>query len=375
MRPKSLILLFLALGCGLVASIGISQVMKNKGDDTSADQRDKIPVLVALNYIPMGTEITSDLVKLERWPKELIPEGIEIISDIKDIEGRNARALIAIGTPIHKSMLIGAGEGTSSAIELIPKGYRVIAVKVSLDSGANLLQAGDRVDMMVYVKRSFASGGSSKTVAKTFLTDIKVFAINNQYTRSNDKDEEAVAARTISLLVTPQQAEKITLAGNLGKIRLTMRHINDHDEVLTEGVTAADLLNGGKGDPDKEIESANSVATKDDTNNKSGSSLTDFLNNNQNNQSGQPAVTTPIETENKIWVMEVINAGDVTEVQFDGDKPVRNQYGPSTTTPPAVSSSDGGNDNGSDNGSDDGSDDNDTDGDQADADGPVDPDN
>ena len=84
MRPKSLILLALALGCGLVASIGISQVMdRNRGAQVSIETS---PIYVALHNINLGDPIDSTMVSLQEWPTDKIPPGA--IAQLEDLEGK-----------------------------------------------------------------------------------------------------------------------------------------------------------------------------------------------------------------------------------------------------------------------------------------------
>src|SRR2546430_6303529 len=88
MRMKSLILIFIALGCGLVASIGISQVMNREGGGgLEMDQ-----ILVALTDIDIGTKLDAQNVKLEDWPKAKVPEGaIRKFEDVKSKRSEERR--------------------------------------------------------------------------------------------------------------------------------------------------------------------------------------------------------------------------------------------------------------------------------------------
>ena len=73
MRPKSMILILIALGCGLVASVGISKVMEDgKSNRTSTET---VQIYVAMADIPLGETLTPQMLKLEEWPKDKIPEG------------------------------------------------------------------------------------------------------------------------------------------------------------------------------------------------------------------------------------------------------------------------------------------------------------
>ncbi len=85
MRPKSLILLLLALGCGLVASIGISQVMANRNQGPApVVETDKI--LVANKDIKVNEMLSDKNIQVEDWPKEKIP--VDAVRDIKELDGQ-----------------------------------------------------------------------------------------------------------------------------------------------------------------------------------------------------------------------------------------------------------------------------------------------
>ena len=88
MRPKSLILLLLALGCGLVAAIGINQVLANRPVQQAADTGEMVPIFVALTDIGMGDPLSPEVLKLEDWPKSKVPNGV--LADLADVEGRRA---------------------------------------------------------------------------------------------------------------------------------------------------------------------------------------------------------------------------------------------------------------------------------------------
>ena len=87
MRGKSLALLILALGCGLVASLGITQVLARRGEQ--APPAETLPVYVAKADIPSGMLAGDDVVKVEQWPKEHVPAGA--LSKKEDIQARRAR--------------------------------------------------------------------------------------------------------------------------------------------------------------------------------------------------------------------------------------------------------------------------------------------
>src|SRR6476619_6912517 len=97
MKMKSLILIFIALGCGLVATIGISQVMeRNSGDGGTTMQMEQI--LVAKSDIDIGATLDANSVMLEEWPAAKIPEGA--IRSLEEVAGKYPQARFYKGEPV-----------------------------------------------------------------------------------------------------------------------------------------------------------------------------------------------------------------------------------------------------------------------------------
>jgi len=149
-----------------------------------------------------------------------------------------------VGEPILEQKLFGHGLGDRSD-ELIPKGYRVVSVRVDpVTIHHGLILPGTRVDLQVYTQRN-PGMGIAETSTKTILQDIKVFAVNDVYgLDTTGQGTKSIQGTTVSLLVTPQQAEKVTLASELGMIRLIMRGPEDDKEVVTGSARPQDLFGG-----------------------------------------------------------------------------------------------------------------------------------
>lgn len=238
MRPKSIVLLMLALGCGLVASIGINQVLasrraaSNGGGGTTN-------IFVAIKDIGIGDPVTTELVKLEEWPENKVPVGA--ITNLQQLEDRRARVRFFPGEPILEAKLLPKGEEMSSASDVVPKGMRVVAVRVDAQSsGGYLLLPGDRVDVMVHLAAN-TSISVPETLTRTILQNVKVFAVDDIFSREKD-GKNTIAAKTVSLLVTPRQAELLTLARSIGDIQLAIRNADDNSLTETEGATLHELL-------------------------------------------------------------------------------------------------------------------------------------
>jgi pilus assembly protein CpaB len=235
MRPKSIILLTLALGCGLIASVGINQVMANRRAAPAPVLGETAPVFVAAAEIGIGDPLTPQLLKLEPWPKEKVPAGA--MGKLEEVEGRRSRSKFYPGEPILEAKLLPKGENGASAIDMIPRGMRVVPIRVDAVSGASgMILPGDRVDLLVHLRED-AARGLPRSVTRTFLQNIKVFAVDDVYDRPGTENK-ALSAKTISVLVTPEQAELVALAAQLGSVQLVMRSASDD---VAENPGGADL--------------------------------------------------------------------------------------------------------------------------------------
>lgn len=261
-------LLMLALGCGLVASIGITQVMAKRNSEPSGPAADTVPIFVAVRDISLGEPLSSAVVRQESWPKDKVPAGAP--SNIEDVEGRRVRQKLFAGEPILENKLLSKGASAQGASAVIPLGYRVVSVQVDSVSGSGLILPGDRVDVLVYLVGS-SQHEIPETSTRTVLQDIKVFAVNDVVEMDKDGKEKSIIAKTISLLVTPAQAAKVTLACEMGKIRLVMRGPDDNAHAEDATAKPEELLGlSAFADRNKEL------ADQKKTDNKAG--MFDLLN-------------------------------------------------------------------------------------------------
>jgi pilus assembly protein CpaB len=310
MRPKSLALLLLALGCGLVASIGITEVMSRRNVDQATAPSEMQSIFVAMADIPLGDMLTPQVLKLEQWPRDKVPQGA--ITRIEDIEGRRSRTKLYAGEPILDNRLLGKGASEQGATALIPKGYRVVPVKVDLVSGgSSMIVPGDRVDVMIHLVRDPARE-IQETVTRTILQDIKVFAVDDVVDLEREKEGvKKLAAKTISLLVTPDQAAKVMLATQLGTINLVMRSPEDDKQIENSQAKPSELFaTVAKGSRDKET----LMAPEEKQPKKPAKGLLDLLG------SAKAKPTDVAAKARETWMMRILKPGDVAEVQFEAEE-------------------------------------------------------
>jgi pilus assembly protein CpaB len=303
MRSKSILLLALALGCGLVASIGISQVMEAR-NKAPVEDSDMQPIFVAMTDINANDVLSAQVIKLEEWPKKMVPAGA--LTKLEDVEGKRCRMKLYQGEPILAAKLLGSGESAGAANQ-IPAGYRVAHVKVdSVTGGSNLILPGDRVDVLVFRNNT---GDMSGTAAKIVLQDIKVFAVDthteNEFSRTKSDQSEPMTAKTIALLVTPQQSVILHAASEIsGSVRLVLRNPDDEDHTSVPGVTIADIFG-----PDQFSDrNAEQNLTKNPEHN--GPKIDTPL---------QPPIATVAERTGPPWKMVVMYGSELKEIEFPGD--------------------------------------------------------
>jgi pilus assembly protein CpaB len=300
MRSKTIILLVLALGCGLVASIGISQVLNRNQDAGSPEET--AAVWVALADIKSGDLLTPQNLKLEQWPKEKIPPGS--LGKLEQIEGKHTRAAIYQGEVVVEKKLRVSG---TSAADTIPTGFRAYTVQGdTMNSHGGLLHPGDRVDVLVYVNKS---SGTVETGTKTILQDIKVFAVNDQTSPPDEKSIDAITAKTVTLLMTPSQAEKAALAAEIGKIRLVIRAPDDKSPVNPAGTTLGDLFMSEKTNRDEE-------EMNKPVSNKKGAGLLEMLSQAYSQPPKRGAAPVAVAADEQSFTMQIIKGTDIMEADF-----------------------------------------------------------
>ncbi len=207
MRNKSIYLL-LACVCGTVAAILASQWLKAQASNQGPGSTTEI--FVAAVAIDIGEKITPEKIQLEQWPADKVPQGSS--GDLSALEDKYAKQRFYVGEAIMPVKLMEENWTT------VPKGYRVVAMKASDISIGNLVQPGDRVDVMAYFNKSELI---PRSMTKTVLMGVRVYALDGDTERKIGEDRPKTL-RTIQLLIHEKDAEAWTYANELGNIRLSL---------------------------------------------------------------------------------------------------------------------------------------------------------
>lgn len=230
-----------ALLFGLLAAVSVSRYLSS----AQAYTKNLTRVAVAKVAIPVGTKIIPEQVMMVQFPKESTPDGTFESSD--KLVGRVAVMNIAPREPITETRL--APEGTSAGLSaVIPEGYRAMTVKVDDVVGiSGFIMPGTLVDVVVVIDPQ-EKAGMQDPISKIVLQNIKVLA-NGQNIDKPESEREANSVKAVTLLVLPEQAEKLALAASEGKLQLVMRNSIDQGDEQTTGMDKRRLLSGERAMP------------------------------------------------------------------------------------------------------------------------------
>src|SRR3989441_1834164 len=243
-----------ALLFGLLAAVSVSRYLSS----AQAYTKNLSSVAVAKVAIPVGTKIIPEQVMVVQFPKESTPDGA--FESAEKLAGRVAVTNIAPREPITEARL--APEGTAGGLSaVIPEGYRAMTVKVDDVVGiSGFIMPGTLVDVVVTIDPQ-EKAGMQDPISKIVLQNIKVLA-NGQNIDKPDNQREANSVKAVTLLVTPEQAEKLALASSEGKLQLVMRNSVDQGDEKTPGVNKRGLLGGERATPAPEPGSLKSEQPK-----------------------------------------------------------------------------------------------------------------
>ena len=231
-------MLVLALASGAGASVLAYRILNQSNSTNEAPAepvRQGFPLVVATTALPHGSVLQPEHVKTIEWAPSYRPDGS--FTDPKVVLGRALLDPVVPDEPILESRLAPkeAGGGLAS---VIPKGKRAVSVRVNEVIGvAGFALPKTRVDVLMSVN---PGGDKKRSNSKMVLQNAEVLAAGQKIER--DKDGKPETVNVITLLVTPEEAEKLTLASNEGDIQLALRNTLDMDEIRTSGVNLTSLM-------------------------------------------------------------------------------------------------------------------------------------
>jgi len=232
MSSRSILLLIIAA----VIAFGASQILRHRlsADTNNAEASGEKYVLVASQTISQGSFVRDDKhFEWVEWPDHMLQDSYMVKGQSKpaDYNGAVARRTVMKGEPINKTYLVKSNEGGFMSAVLQPR-MRAVSIAVDPTTGnAGFIFPGDRVDLIVThavnVVTSDETRGKEVLASKTFVEDARILAVDQ---RLDNPENKAILAKTVTLEVTPKQAEKINVANEMGDISLSLRSLASEDE-------------------------------------------------------------------------------------------------------------------------------------------------
>ena len=225
------------MGAVLAAIVVFSAIRKRESEVQRA-MAHSVEVVVAAVDIPVGAKLEPTAVKLARWARDSVPQGG--FTDPQAVAGSFAKNDFVANEPIVASKLF-IGEKTSGVMPLlIPPGMRAMSMPVDeVADIAGFVAPHTHVDILVAIA---GTGPAEPSFSRIVLQNIEVIAVAQEIEHVKDQPE---VVKVVTLLVTPVEAEKLTLASREGLLRLAMRNYSDAKIVATRGIALNDLLHDG----------------------------------------------------------------------------------------------------------------------------------
>jgi pilus assembly protein CpaB len=197
------------------------------------------PVIVAANDLDIGAELKREDVRIIDWPANAMPANA--ISDPKEVIGRGIVLPLIQNEPILP-MKLSSKEAGAGLPPSIPPGLRAVSVRVNEVIGvAGYVLPGTRVDVLATVS---PTGQNVDIMSKVVLTNVQVLAAGTKIERDTERNKP-MAVSVVTLLVNPEESERLTLASTEGKIQLALRNPLDKTMPNTQGIRPAALLGFG----------------------------------------------------------------------------------------------------------------------------------
>lgn len=236
-KPKTVLVIgILAIAIAAFASLSLYKYLKGqKTKVESAVATSK--VVVAAMEIPVGGAINMSQVKLVDWPQASVPAGSFSAAD--EVVGRVPLDRYIAGEPIMEAKLVPKLGQPGVLSYKIPEGHRAMTVAVDQVAGvAGFLAPGNKVDVVL----TTLPQGGRQPVSKIVLQNVPVLATGQII--EQQKEGKPVIVPTVTMDVTPDDAEKLAIASTQGKLQLVLRRAGDTEVAKTGGATVTKVMRG-----------------------------------------------------------------------------------------------------------------------------------
>jgi pilus assembly protein CpaB len=236
MRTNNVVVLVLALVMGGIAAFMARQWLQNHAVMSAAASQNVGTIVVAAQPLQFGATVSADNIAEIPWAAGALPDGA--FASKEDILKGGRRVVLSQfnrNEPVLSSKITGPGQrGTLSS--LLEEGKRAVTVRVDDVRGvAGFVAPGDFVDVVLIGEDP---AFQRENYSEILLHHVKVLAIDQV---ASERQEQPTVAKAVTVEVTPEQAQKILLANNVGKLSLILRQPGDVNADSARRVTERDL--------------------------------------------------------------------------------------------------------------------------------------
>ena len=257
MNRRVLTILLVAFGIAAVCTFLVARLIRNQA--VAVKPPATTLVVAAKANIKLGAILNADnltTVEIAGTP----PKGAILEKNKNSAVGRGVLSDLYEGEPIIENRLAAVGSGGGLAAT-IPQGMRACAVKVDeVVNVSGFVTPGMRVDVLISGRPPGQTSTTQGTESRTLLQNIQVLSAGTDYQK--DAEGKAKAVQVVNLLVTPEQAELLSLASNQVKIQLVLRNPLDTKTAPVPGTDTCNLFAGPNGAPVKTHTGTKRVAPK-----------------------------------------------------------------------------------------------------------------
>jgi len=229
-----------AVVLGLATIWMTNDYIRSRTQTAQVEQKVTVPVVIATEDIPIGTRLEERHLRTAAWPAESRPGTA--FSDAGELVGKVTIASFVANEPLVPAKLAG---GSQAALlpQMIPPGMRAMSVPVTKVSGiSGFVTPGTRVDVLAIVQ---TRGEVVTKRAFTLLEDVKVLAMAQTL---DEREAKPTVVDTVTVLVTPADGQRLSLAAAEGQLMLALRGVADSSPANAGSVTALELTGGSPTD-------------------------------------------------------------------------------------------------------------------------------
>jgi pilus assembly protein CpaB len=239
-KERNVTFFILALLFVTCASVFVFFYIKNYEHRILVESKMIVPILGASSDIAAGSQIDESMITTLEWPKKTVPQNT--FTNKENLVGRVVKTAVTKSMPFVEEMLFQKGEGLSY---FIPQNMRAMDITLDENSDSSFIVPGSCVDILATFKTA-----DSSPRTKTIVQNVKVLAVNGKKQNSvGPNNTERV--QSVTVLISPDDAEVLTLAKSRATIQFVLRNPGDTLKVKQSGIDEESILYDIKKDVSK----------------------------------------------------------------------------------------------------------------------------